>query len=646
MTLRSLLLAAVFGVAATPAALMAQETPTPPGATYRSSIPPEQRHAYFGEMHLHTANSFDAWSFGTKVTPDQAYKFGRGETVLVPAEQVSREQHRAAVGYVKARRAWALDFMAVTDHAENMGVFNQFDDPKNPVGATPIGQQIRKDPHSAFYIVANAKAGRTKMPDLNNVQAMRSVWDAEIKAANANYQPGRFTTFIAYEWTSLPQAKFNMHRNVFFNSDHAPMPFTSVDSQKPEDLWSYLEKVRAQGVDAIAIPHNGNVSSGLMYDWNDSDGRPIDQQYAQRRLLNEPLNEITQNKGTSETTPELSPSDEFANFELFDHLITWPDIKSKPDGSYIRQAYGRGLVIDSKVGANPYKFGVIGASDLHNGLSTSAENAFAGGPFGIDPKTMLPRGHEAKAQVGVIKIPALLDMDAVNNNAPPSNENTLMFSSAGLTGVWAEENTRNAIFAALKRKETFATSGTRIRVRMFGGWTYGARMTDDHNWVAKAYAEGVPMGGDLSARPAAAGAPRFILQAQKDPDGANLDRIQVIKIWLDGGAYKEKLFDVALSGGRKADARGHAPKVGNTVDLKTGAYKNTIGAATFTTSWKDPEFDPARPAVYYARALEIPTPRWSTLLAIKNHLPIPKTVAATIQERAWTSPIWFTPAKS
>ena len=644
MTLRSLLLAAVFGLAATPAALMAQETPTPPGATYRSSIPPAQRRAYFGEMHLHTANSFDAWSFGTKVTPDQAYKFGRGETVLVPAEQISREQHRSAVGYVKARRAWPLDFMAVTDHAENMGVFNQFDDPKNPVGATPIGQQIRKDPHSAFYIVANAKSGRAKMPDLNNVQAMRGVWDAEIKAANANYQPGRFTTFIAYEWTSLPQAKYNLHRNVFFNGDHAPMPFTSVDSQKPEDLWTYLEKVRAEGVDAIAIPHNGNVSGGLMYDWNDSDGRPIDQQYAQRRLLNEPLGEITQNKGTSDTTPELSPSDEFANFEIFDHLITWPNIKSNPNGSYIRQAYGRGLVIAAKAGANPYKFGLVGAGDLHNGLSTSGENAFAGGPFGIDPKTMLPRGREAKAQVGVIKIPALLDMDAVNNNAPASNENTLMFSSAGLTGVWAEENNRNAIFAALKRKETFATSGTRIRVRMFGGWAYGPRMTEDRDWVAKAYAQGVPMGGDLAAGRAGSGAPRFILQALKDPDGANLNRIQVIKIWLDGGAYKEKLFDVALSGGRKPDARGHAPKVGNTVDLKTGAYRNTIGAAAFTATWKDPEFDPARPAVYYARVLEIPTPRWSTLLAIKNRLPIPKTVPATIQERAWTSPIWFTPA--
>ena len=434
-----------------------------------------------------------------------------------------------------------------------------------------------------------------------------------------------------------------MHRNVFFNADHAPLPFTSQQSQKPEDLWTDLEKTRASGVDAIAIPHNGNVSGGLMYDWNDSEGRPIDEAYAQRRMLNEPLTEISQNKGTSETTPQLSPSDEFANFEIFDHLITWPNIKGKQDGSYIRQAFGRGLVIQSKAGANPYKFGVVGASDIHNGLSTSKEDGFAGGPFGIDGKTMLPRGHEAKVQTGMIKVPALLDMDNINNHAPPSNEDTLMFSSGALTGVWAEENTRNSIFAALKRKETFATSGSRIRVRMFAGWDYDPGMIRTADWVGRAYAGGVPMGGDLPARPAHAGAPRFLLQAMKDPDGANLDRIQIIKIWLDGGAYKEKLFDVALSGGRHADAQGRVPLVGNTVDLKTGAVRNTIGAAAFTTAWTDPEFDPARPAVYYARVLEIPTARWSTLLAIKNHLSIPKGAPATIQERAWTSPVWFTP---
>jgi hypothetical protein len=603
-------------------------------------------------MHLHTTMSFDAWSFGTRITPDEAYRFGRGETVMVPAEQVNIQQHLGATHAVPAKRAWPLDFMAVTDHSENMGVFNQFDDPKNPLYKTPIGDKLRADPHSAFYMVANAQAQaqakgvKPVAPAvLNVVPAMKSAWDVEVKAANANYIPGKFTTFIAYEWTSMAEARYNLHRNVFFNADHAPQPFTSADSTRPEDLWNYLEKTRASGIDVIAIPHNGNVSGGLMYDWNDSDGRPIDETYAQRRALNEPLTEIVQNKGQSDTNSELSPNDEFANFEIFDHLLTYPNVKSKPNGSYIRQAYGRGLVIESKVGANPYKYGLVGATDIHNGLSTTAENAFASGPFGIDPKTMRPSGDAAKRALDIIRTPALLDMDAINNHAEPTLENNLAFSSGGLTGVWAEENTRNSIFAALKRKETFATSGDRIRVRMFASWGYAPTLIRARDWVAKAYAEGVPMGSDLPHRPAGAGAPHFILQAEKDPDAANLDRIQVIKIWLEGGDYKEKIFNVALSDGRRPDAEGHVKPVGTTVNLKTARYTNTIGARTFTTFWTDPEFNPAKPAVYYARTLEIPTPRWSTILAVKNHLPIPTGAAATIQERAWTSPIWFTPPK-
>jgi hypothetical protein len=646
MKIRDLLLVSAV-TAASATMVFAQETPTPPGATYKSSIPPEQRHVYFGEMHLHTTMSFDAWTFDTKVTPDQAYKFARGETVMVPAEQVGAQQHVMSSGDVPAKRAWPLDFMAVTDHSEAMGVLNQLDDPANPLAKSPAGQSILKKPSTAFYLVAGTASGGKPLPNLNVAQAMHHAWDVEVKAANDNYEPGKFTTFIAYEWSSMNQGKYNLHRNVFFNSDHAPMPFTSVDSGKPEDLWSYLEKTRAQGIDVIAIPHNGNVSGGLMYDWNDSAGRPIDEQYAQRRALNEPLTEIVQNKGQSDTIPELSPSDEFANFEIFDHLLTWPNIRSNPNGSYIRQAFGRGLVIQAKVGANPYKYGVVGASDIHNGLSTSDESGMASGPFGIDPHTMLPKGDAAKRALGIIKTPALLDMDAIVNHAPQTLEKPLVFSSAGITGVWAEENNRNSIFAALKRKETFATSGTRIRVRMFSGWNFDSKMIENGDWVGKAYAEGVAMGGDLPARPANAAAPRFILQAVKDPDGANLDRVQIIKIWLEGGDYKEKIFDVALSGNRKDNPKtGKAPAVGNTVDLKTGSYKNSIGAAVLTTVWQDPEFDAMKPAVYYARVLEIPTPRWSTLLAIKNKLPIPKEAAATIQERAWTSPIWFTPTKS
>jgi Protein of unknown function (DUF3604) len=645
MKLRLLLLVTATCFAAAQIAV-AQDTPTPPGAMYKSNVPPEQRRAYFGEMHLHTTMSFDAWTFGTKITPDQAYKFGRGETVMVPIEQVQIEQHMQSAEAVPAKRAWALDFMAVTDHSEAMGVLNQLDDPDSPLRQTPTGQQVLKNPHMAFYLVAKSKQSAAPPPDLNASQAMHHAWDVEVKAANDNYEPGKFTTFVAYEWTSAPESKYNLHRNVFFNSDHAPLPFTSADSNKPEDLWTYLEKVRANGIDVISIPHNGDASGGFMYDWNDSSGRPIDEAYAQRRALNEPLTEITQIKGQSDTTPELSPSDEFANFEIYDHLIAFPNIKSNANGSYIRQAFGRGLVIQSKVGVNPYKYGVVGGSDIHNGLSTSDENATASFSFGIDPKTMLPKGDSAKVALGIIKVPARLDMDAVENHAKPTMQNPLEQSSGGLTGVWAEENTRNAIFAALKRKETFATTGTRIRVRMFAGWSFDPKMIENGDWVSKAYATGVAMGSDLPAKPSSAAAPRFILQAVKDPDGANLDRIQIIKIWLNGSDYKEKLFDVALSGGRKDNAKGNAPAVGNTVNLKTGVYKNTIGATVLETVWQDPEFNAAVPAVYYARTLEIPTPRWSTLLAIKSGLPIPTSRAATIQERAWTSPIWFTPVKS
>lgn len=618
---RDLLLSTVL-VALGVAPAAAQETPTPPGGTYHNTLPPDQRRAFFGELHLHTGLSFDAWARGSKVLPDEAYRFGKGETVIVPADQLEREQHITAGGGVKARRAWPLDFMAVTDHSEWMGVFNQLDDPNSDLSKSDIGKSIVKDPRNGFNLVAGSGDPEAAAPQIHPQGAIRSAWDMVVKAANDNYAPGKFTTFVAYEWSSMAQGRYNLHRNVIFNSDHAPQPFTSNDSDKPEDLWSYLEKVRSGGIDVIAIPHNGNASGGLMYDWNDSNGRPIDEQYAQRRATNEPLTEIVQTKGQSDTIPELSQNDEFANFEIFDHLLIRPGIASNPNGSYIRQAFGRGLVIQQKVGVNPFKYGIVGGSDIHNGLTTSDESGMNGGPFGIDPQTMSVEGKTAKVRLNIVRVPAQQDVDAQLHGAPPTMENFTERSSGGLTGVWAEENTRNSIFAALKRKETFGTSGTRMRLRMFAGWNFKPRMLDNKNWVAKAYATGVPMGSDLSARPAHAANPKFILEAVKDPDGANLDRIQIIKVWLDGDGYKEKIFNVALSDGRKPDARtGQVPAVANTVDLKTGKYTNSAGAALLTTVWADPEFDARKPAVYYARVLEIPTPRWTTLLAIRSNLP-------------------------
>src|SRR5579859_1330993 len=627
----------------------AAETATPPGVAYHSATAADLRHAYFGDLHLHTTMSFDAWSFGSRVTPDQAYKFARGETVMVPAVQAKVQESMSGEADVPARRAWPLDFMAVTDHSEFMGVANQFDDPNSAASKSPTGLQIAKDPHQMFVIVAKAiegahghGAGNT---DLNAEKAMADTWARQVKAANDNYRPGKFTTFIAYEWTSAPDGR-NLHRNVFFNSDHAPQPFTSAQSNRPEDLWSFLEAVRAKGIDVIAIPHNGDASDGLMYDWNDSDKRPISEAYAQRRALNEPLTEIAQNKGQSDTVPALSPNDEFANFEIYDHLISRPSIKSKPDGSYIRQALGRGLVLQGREGVNPYKYGLVGATDIHNGLSTTDEHG-VGGSLAVDPNTMLPRGDAARRLLEIIRSPARLNSDADDKGEAHALATPLEVGTGGLTGVWAEENTRNSIYAALKRKETFATTGTRIRVRMFGGWSYPKAMTAQANWVKTAYAKGVAMGADLPARPAAIKAPTLVLQAVKDPDGANLDRIQVIKIWKDGDGYKERIFNVALSGGRHENpATNKATAAADTVDLKTGKYANTIGAPLLSAQWTDPTFDAAKPAVYYARVLEIPTPRWSTYLAIANNLPIPKSRPATIQERAWSSPIWFTPPKS
>ena len=640
MTLRNILLAsAVLAVVGSAAAT--PEISTPPLATYAPSVPPQDRHAYFGELHLHTTLSFDAWTFGTKVTPDQAYRFARGETVMVPAVQVAKEQGGAATGDVPARRAWPLDFTAVTDHSEYLGAVAQLDDPASSFSKTKFGQELKAGGPGAFFTAAAAIVlgqNNSATPDLKAAQMAADGWNVEMKAANANYRPGKFTTFVAYEWTSSPSMGIHMHRNVIFNSDHAPAPFTAVDSNKPEDLWKYLDSVHRQGIDVLAIPHNSNLSDGRDFDWNKSDGKPMDAAYALERALNEPLVEIAQTKGNSETAPELSPNDEFANFEIFDHIYKG-ETKAVRHGGYVREALGRGLVVQSQVGVNPLKLGFVGASDIHNGLSTSDERSYSGGMSGIDPKTMLPTGAAAREA---------LDMTGRSRQMRPNGQlenDPLQYSSAAITGVWAEENTRNSIFAALKRKETFATSGTRIRVRMFGGWGFGPDAMTRPDWVASAYAKGAPMGGDLPARPGAA-APSFLLQAMKDPDGANLDRIQVVKVWLEGGDYKEKVFDVALSGGRKVDPRtGKAAPVGDTVDRATGRYANSIGAGQLAAVWRDPEFNPAKPAVYYARVLEIPTARWSALLAIRNHLPIPARTPTTIQERAWTSPIWFMPAK-
>ena len=546
------------------------------------------RNAYFGDLHLHTVYSFDAYVLlGAKANPWDAYRFARGEEVNYLGHRVRRDE--------------PLDFLAVTDHSENIGVMNELDDPNSALSKSEIGQRIKKDPTQAFWEVVKLFTSGQPLPGVDAKAVSQSAWQREIDAANQNYVPGKFTTFIGYEWSSMPEGKYNLHRNVIFSGDKAPFPFSSVDSRRPEDLWSYLEKARAQGVQAIAIPHNGNASGGLMYDWVDSDGKPIDQAYAERRALNEPLTEISQNKGQSETHPTLSSSDEFANFEVFDRLLIGSE-KSEVHGSYVREAYGRGLVINQRVGANPYKYGVTGGSDFHNAFSTSSEKQYTGSVGGIGAEEDAPNAQQAQTILG----------GQVSREAPLA---MLITGSGNLTGVWAEENTRESIFDALRRKETFATSGTKIKLRFFGGWNYDKKLLAKTSWVQTAYSQGAPMGGDLPAKPSATAKPRFVVWTIKDPNGVNLDRAQVVKVWLKDGGYDEKVFDVAKS----------------------------KGATELSTVWEDPEFDPKVPAVYYLRVLETPTKRWSTLLAEKRGLAPPKDQPKTIQERAWSSPIWYAP---
>lgn len=591
--------------------------------SFAASAP--DRKAYFGDLHLHTTYSFDAYvMMGTKSTPDTAYRFARGE----PVEYL---------GHTVQRR-WPLDFLAVTDHSENMGVFNTLDDANSELTKSDLGKRIKQQGAGVtspiFWEIVDLFTSGKQLPGVNAKPVVQSTWQRQIETANRNYRPGTFTTFIGYEWSSMPEGKFNLHRNVIFRGNTAPDPFSSLDSRRPEDLWSYLEQNRARGVEALAIPHNSNASGGYMFDWNDSDGRPIDEAYALRRAANEPLTEISQNKGNSETSPEVSSNDEFANFEVFEHLLV-ASAKTPVHGNYVREALGRGLEIEARTGANPFKFGAVGATDFHNGLSTSDENAF-NGLEGIDPAKDAPAPAAAREMLGHQTL-----------KDPEHGYDRLDNGSGSITGVWAEENTRESIYSAFRRKETFATSGPRLKLRFFGGWQYRPTLLQDAQWIKTAYAQGVTMGADLPKQDAQAKAPVFVAWAAKDPDSGNLDRIQVIKVLLRNGKAEEKIFDVALSGDRGIDPMtGKAQPVGNTVDVKTALYKNTIGATQLQVVWTDPEFDPAAPVLYYLRVLEIPTPRWSTILAAQHGLSPATDVPTSIQERGWSSPIWYTPASN
>ncbi len=574
-----------------------------------------ERNAYYGETHIHTSWSFDAYVFGnTKAGPEDTYKFAIGQPIDHPA------------GY-KVKITRPLDFMAVTDHSEYAGAVPLANDPSSPISKLPIAEKLKvrgkEDIQRVYLFLSTSVIKKEPIQELMSPDVAGSVWKQVVSIADRYYQPGRFTTFSAYEWSSTPDNR-NMHRNIIFkDSRKVPeVPFTSIDSVHPEDLWNWMNTQRQAGNELLAISHNANLSDGIMFPLEvDSKGRPIDAAWAQERVNNEPLTEIHQLKGTSETHPQLSPNDEFADYEILTYLLTGVERAPKLHGSYIREAWQNGLAMQDSRGYNPYKMGVVGASDSHNTAAGYNQGNYFGGHALTDATPEMRLSGQ--------KITGL---------------NMGQVSTAGLGGVWAEENTREAIFAAMQRKETFGTSGVRIRIRLFGGWDFRRDVLNQKDWVKTGYAQGVPMGGDLPQK--AGKEPTFIVWAVKDPDDANLDRIQIVKGWTKSGQIFEKVYDVAWSGNRKPDpVTGKVPAVGNTVDVKNAAYTNSIGAVELKQVWRDPEFDPSLHAFYYARVLQIPTPRWTTYDAKKLGVPPPTFVAATVQERAWSSPVWYIPTE-
>jgi len=602
---------------AAPAASAATEAPASPAAPDRPAANPE-RNAYFGDVHVHTGWSFDAFTNGSRATPTDAYAWAQGQEIT-----------NSGMGG-KIQIQTPLDFYMVAEHAEFMGVFNQMSNPESPLSKTELAKGVNSpDPvvrmQTFAGVLRDMSAGKVD-PMLTDPALASSVWAEIVKAADAAYRPGHFTTFAGFEWTANPQ-KRNLHRVVVFR-DTAKLPdmvLSALESEDPETLWKWMDELRAKGSTLLAIPHNGNASDGRMFETVRFDGKqPIDAAYNAMRARNEPLYEITQIKGTSETHPDLSPNDEFAGFEQWDYTLSADYERPKHRrGSFARQALLEGLSQEATGNGNPFKYGFIGDTDTHNAAGSNEEFNYTG-KFAFENDA----SHRLKGMEG----------------QPAGQVRQVQeFSSGGLAGVWAEANTRESIFDAMQRRETFGTSGTMIKVRFFGGWDFTDADLKGAGAVRAGYARGVPMGSDLKAP--SGKAPSFLVMASKDPKSGNLDRVQIVKGWLDGsGKQHETVYDVAWSGDRKPDPKtGKLPPVGDTVDAATAQYTNTIGAAELATVWTDPDFDPAERAFYYVRVLEIPTPRWSTIDAVRLGVPVPKVLPVSIQERGWTSPIWYTP---
>ena len=591
---------------------VAQTEPAPPRNP--------DRNAYFGEEHIHTSWSVDAWVIGNRLTgPDDALKYAQGQTIKHP------------LGY-DIKIDTPMDFMGVTDHSEYVGVTKEANTQGTAISKMPEAQPlILKDPNSAadqqkVFLYLLSLTSQPPIKAFMSPQVAGTIWQENIKIANENNHPGKFTAFCSYEYTSQFNNR-NLHRNVFFRdcAKVPALPFSMLDSWHPEDLWNWMDTQRKAGNELLAISHNANLSDGWMYPVDlDSFGRPIDAAWASSRDRNERLVEIKQIKGQSETHPLLSPTDEYASYEIFSGLLGLPADNGRIDhvhGSFARQAYKDGITMQDVRGYNPYKFGMAGGSDSHNTGSPYRQDNFFGGHGAVD-------GTVQRRMAGVM----------LGNTTDVRLENP-----GGLTGVWAEENTRTSLWDAMYRKETFGVSGPHIKVRFFGGWGYNKDVFNAADWVHQSYANGVPMGADLP--PMKGTAPTFVVWAVKDPTSGNLDRIQIIKGWTKNGQSFEKIFDVVWSGDRKANKwTGRVPAIQSTVDLEKATYTNSVGSTELKTVWTDPEFDASLHAFYYARVLEIPTPRWTLIQAVKAGVPPPDVVPLTGQERAWSSPIWYTPS--
>ena len=584
-------------------------------------------HAYFGDTHVHTGWSFDAGLDGAVTSPEDAFRLASGEQIKSNTGQD-----------VKLNRP--LDWMVITDHSDGMGTINEVqsgnpemlgDDPFLKTLHDAMQGSDEKVRGAAVLELINRQSNGKLPKQVMDPKWMVSAWAKTADIADKYNNPGKFTALIGYEWTSNAGGGNNLHRNVIYRDDASfakqMVPFTTFQSEDVEKLWAWMAAYEKKtGGKVLAIPHNGNLSNGRMFEEQRFDGTPMTADYARSRQRWERLFELTQIKGQSESHPSLSPADEFASWDLWD-TGNLNGVVKKPGmirTEYYREALKNGLKIDARLGVNPFKYGAESGTDTHTGLTTAEEGNFWGKFKNLEPR---PGRWQP----------------VVTGGTGPGGHRGWEQSAAGYTGVWATTNTRAAIWDAMMRRETFSTTGPRMTVRFFGGYDFAD--ADAAGDVAKAgYAKGVPMGGDL--KPAPAGKPAtFLIAAMKDPDGANLDRVQVIKGWLGAdGKTQEKVYDVKWAGDRKPGADGKLPPVGNTVDLKTATYSNAIGAPTLEARWTDPDFDPKLRAVYYVRVLEIPTPRWTAFDVVRFKDKMPATVPMTLQERAFTSPIWYSPS--